>query len=118
MSSHRRGIAMFKNYKKMNTYNILKPKKLNLEYLVNKYKPEFEFNFDKAYLIIHLVMILGHEKDNLHKVGLHSKLLERLIGRDYHKYIRFLLDNNSGTGNVFQMLFNFFFITKRLFTHF
>lgn len=86
----------------MNSYYILKPKKLDLEYLVNKYQPDFEFNLDRAYLIIHLVIILGHEKDNYKKVGLHSKLLERLIGRDYHKYIRFLLDNNSGTGNVLK----------------
>lgn len=84
----------------MNTYFILKPKKLNLEYLVNKYQPDFEFDFDRAYLIIHLVLILGREKDNFQKVGLHSKLLERLIGRNYHKYIDFLFENNSGTGNV------------------
>lgn len=86
----------------MKTYYILKPKKLNLEYLVNKYQPDFEFNLDRAYLIIYLVLILGHEKDNLLMVGLHSKLLERIIGKDYHKYIRFLLDNNSGTGNVLK----------------
>ena len=84
----------------MNTYFILKPKKLNLEYLVNKYQPDFKFDFDRAYLIIHLVLILGREKDNLRKVGLDSRFLERLIGRDYHKYIRFILENNSGTGNV------------------
>lgn len=86
----------------MKTYFILKPKKLNLEYLVNKYQPDFKFDYDRAYLIIHLVIILGHEKDNFKKVGLHSKLLERIIGKDYHKYIRFLLDNNSGTGNVLK----------------
>lgn len=86
----------------MNTYYILKPKKLNLEFLVKKYQPDFEFNFDKAYLIIYLVLILGHEKDNLRKVGLDSRFLEKLIGKDYHKYIDFLLENNSGTGNVLK----------------
>ncbi|MBG6187083.1 hypothetical protein [Flavobacterium sp. CAN_S2] len=84
----------------MKTYYILKPKKLNLEYLVNKYKPNFNFDFDRAYLIVHLVMLLGHEKDNLSKVGLDSRFLERLIGRNYHQYIDFLLENNSGTGNI------------------
>ncbi|RBN48976.1 hypothetical protein DR980_15950 [Flavobacterium psychrolimnae] len=59
---------------KMKTYSILKPKKLNLENLVNKYQPDFKFDYDRAYLIIHLVIILGREKDNYKKVGLHSKL--------------------------------------------
>lgn len=84
----------------MNQYYILKPKNLNLERLVNKYQPDFKLNLDYAYLIIYLVIMWSDKKNNSKQVYLHSKFLEKLIGRDYHKYIDFLLENYPVTGNV------------------
>lgn len=84
----------------MNQYYILKPKNLNLERLVNKYQPDFKLNLDYAYLIIYLVIMWSDKKNNSKQVYLHSKFLEKLIGRDYHKYIDFLLENYPATGNV------------------
>lgn len=81
-------------------YYILKPKKLDLECLVNKYKPNFKFNIDKAYLIVYLIIKLGNKKNNTKKVELSSKMLQSLIGKEYNKYIDFLLENHIGDGNV------------------
>lgn len=83
-------------------YYILKPKKLNLQLLVCKYQPDFNFSFDKAYLIIYLIIKFSNKKDNSKKVSLSSKMLQSLIGRDYTKYIRFLLENYFGHGNILE----------------
>jgi hypothetical protein len=90
----------FFKIKKMNVYYILKPKKLNLEYLVKKYQPDFKIEIEKAYLIIYLIIKLGNKKNNSKKVELSSKMLERLIGKEYHKYIDFFLENYFGDGNI------------------
>lgn len=84
----------------MSKFYILKPLKLDLKYLVNKYQPEFKFDFEKAHLILHIIIILSSEKNNLKAVPLASKMLESLIGKDYHRYMRFLCENFSGDGNV------------------
>ncbi|WP_294962630.1 hypothetical protein [uncultured Flavobacterium sp.] len=84
----------------MNQYYILKPKNLNVEKLVEHYKPDFKFNLDYAYLIVYLVILRGDKKNNKKQVFLGSKFLERLIGRNYHKYMDFLLENYPATGNV------------------
>jgi hypothetical protein len=73
----------------MKNYNILKPKNLNLENLTNRFKPDFKFNFEKAYLIIHIVVLLSNKKSNNKKVELHSKILENLFGKEYHKYFKY-----------------------------
>ena len=80
-------------------YYILKPKKLNLENLVDIYQPDFKFNLDKAYLIIYLVIKLSNKKNNSNEVRLSSKMLQSMIGYDYNKYIKFLLENYLGHGN-------------------
>jgi hypothetical protein len=84
----------------MNQYYILKPKNLNLQSLVNKFPPDFKLNLDFAYLIIYLVIMWSDKTNNSKKVQLHSKFLEKLIGRNYHKYIDFLLENYPASGNV------------------
>ena len=84
----------------MNTYYILKPKNLNLESLVNKFKSDFNFKLDCAYLIVYLVILYGNKKNNCKQVGLSSKFLEKLIGRNYHKYIDYLRENYPTSGNV------------------
>ena len=81
-------------------YSILKPKKVNLEKLEKTYSPDFKFSFDKAYLIIYLIIKFGNKKDNKRKVELSSTMLQSLIGRDYNKYIAFLLENYFGHGNI------------------
>ena len=81
-------------------YYILKPKKLNLENLVKNYQPDFNFSIDKAYLIIYLIIKFSNKKDNFKKVELSSKMLQSLIGKDYNKYIDFLLENYFGHGNI------------------
>ncbi|QYS87171.1 hypothetical protein JJC03_04280 [Flavobacterium oreochromis] len=84
----------------MKNYNILKPKNLNLENLTNRFKPDFKFNFEKAYLIIHIVLLLSNKKSNNKKVELHSKMLENLFGKEYHKYFKYFTENFGGAGNV------------------
>lgn len=84
----------------MNTYKILKPKNLNLEQLTIKFKPNFKFDFDKAYLIIFLVIKFGNKETNSKKVGLCSKMLQSIIGRNYNLYIKYFLENYPATGNV------------------
>lgn len=83
-------------------YYILKPKKLNLENLVDIYQPDFKFNLDKAYLIIYLVIKLSNKKNNSNEVRLSSKMLQSMIGYDYNKYIKFLLENYLGHGNILK----------------
>lgn len=83
-------------------YYILKPKQLNLKRLVEKFQPDFKFNFDKAYLIIFLIIKFSNKNDNSKKVLLSSKMLQTLIGRDYNKYIDFLLENYFGHGNILK----------------
>ena len=85
----------------MNSYYILKPKNLNLEYLVNKYPPEFKYNLDFAYLIIHFVILYQNDKSNKNYVRLHSKYLQK-FNRIYNKHIQFLLENNPNDGAVLR----------------
>ncbi|AMA49651.1 hypothetical protein [Flavobacterium covae] len=84
----------------MKTYTILKPKNLHLENRVNRFKPDFNFNFEKAYLLIYLVILFSNKKTNTKKVELYSKTLEKLFGKDYHKYINYLSENFGGVGNI------------------
>lgn len=82
----------------MNQYFILKPKNLNIESLVNKYKPNFDLKIDYVYLIVYLVILFGNKKNNDKQVCLSSKFLEKLIGKNYNKYIDFLLENYPVSG--------------------
>lgn len=84
----------------MNQYFILKPKNLNIESLVNKYKPNFDLKIDYVYLIVYLVILFGNKKNNDKQVCLSSKFLEKLIGKNYNKYIDFLLENYPVSGNI------------------
>ncbi|MDI9311007.1 MAG: hypothetical protein QM535_12390 [Limnohabitans sp.] len=84
----------------MKTYTIVKPKNLHLENRVNCFKPDFNFNFEKAYLLIYLVILFSNKKSNTKKVELYSKTLEKLFCKDYHKYINYLVENFGGVGNV------------------
>ena len=86
----------------MKTLYIIKPQKLDLKFLTEKFKPNFDLNVDSAYLIIHLIIVLGSEKNNRKVVRLHSKMLEKLIGRNYHKYFDYLLENYPATGSVLK----------------
>jgi hypothetical protein len=83
-------------------YYILKPKNLNLEGLVNKFPSDFNINMDYAYLIIYLVIMWSDKKNNSKKVPIYSRFLEKLIGRNYHKYIDFLLENYPASGNILK----------------
>lgn len=82
----------------MKQYFILKPKILNLEYLVNKYNPDFKFNIDFAYLVIHFV-ILYKSKKSPNYTRLHSKYLKS-FNRIYNKHIQFLIENFPNDGAV------------------
>jgi hypothetical protein len=81
-------------------YQILKPKRVNLEELVKKNKPGFNFSLDKAYLIIYLVIRFSNKKNNEKTVRLSSTMLQKLIGRDYNKYIKYLRENFVGAGYI------------------
>ncbi|PIF69460.1 hypothetical protein [Flavobacterium sp. 2] len=85
----------------MKSYYILKPKNLNLEYLANKYPPEFNFNLDFTYLIVHFVIMYQSNKSNTNYVRLSSKYLQK-YNRIYNKHIRFLLDNYPNDGAVLR----------------
>lgn len=84
----------------MKAYYILKPKNLNLEYLVNKYNPDFKFNIDFAYLVIHFVILYQSNKSSNY-TRLHSKYLKQ-FNRIYNKHIQFLIENFPNDGAVLR----------------
>jgi hypothetical protein len=84
----------------MKAYHILKPKNLSLEYLVNKYNPDFKFNTDFAYLIIHFVILYQSNKSSNY-TRLHSKYLQK-FNRIYNKHIQFLINNFPNDGAVLR----------------
>lgn len=84
----------------MKAYYILKPKNLNLEYLVRKYNPDFKFNTDFAYLVIHFVILYQSNKSSNY-TRLHSKYLQK-FNRIYYKHIQFLIENFPNDGAVLR----------------
>lgn len=83
----------------MNKYYILKPKKVDIEYLVDKYKPNFKFNIDFIYLVMHLIIIYRNKEDYF--IRLSSKFLQSM-NRDYNLHIDFLLENYPCDGSVLK----------------
>lgn len=88
----------------MNKFYILKPKNLSLEHLVNKYKPEFKFNYEFAYFFIHL--LISNRKFNEQKnkkinnfVELSSTFLQTFC-KNYNKHIQFLYENYPCDGRI------------------
>ena len=91
---------MSKNIVKMKAYYILKLKNLNLEYLLNKYNPDFKFNTDFAYLVIHFVILYQSNKSSNY-TRLSSKYLQK-FNRIYNKHIQFLTENFPNDGAVLR----------------
>lgn len=85
----------------MNQYYILKPKNLNLEHLVNKYTPNFNFNIDFAHFIFHLMIIYQNENTEDSITRLSSKFLQKM-NRNYNLHIDFLLENFPCNGSVLK----------------
>ena len=85
----------------MKSYYILKPKNLNLEYLITKYTPDFKSNIDFAYLIIHFVIMYQNDSTNMNSVRLSSTYLQK-FNRIYNKHIRFLIENYPNDGAVLR----------------
>lgn len=89
------------NQKKMQKYYLLKPTNLNLEYLVNKYEPNFKFNYEFAYFFIHI--LVSYRKFNKKKTKnfneISSKSLQSLC-KDYKKHIKFLYEKFPCDGGV------------------
>lgn len=99
----------------MKEYNILKPKKLNLEGLVAKYKPDFDFNFDFAYFFINNIIketqftfkdesICWECFSTNHNVKNHfisrKSDISQFYNSFYKKHIEFLLQNFPNDGRV------------------
>ncbi len=87
----------------MKEYYIIKPITLNLEELIKKFPPDFNFNIDYAYWIINLILTktayrLEQNEDDMW-ISLCSQILNRQP-HNYRKHIRYLCENMPCTGSV------------------
>lgn len=88
-------------------YSILVPENLNLEARIKRFPPDFKYNIDFFYLIIHFVIKnlpykIDKDKDILIEklfVCLSSTVLQCYC-RNYNEHINYLLENFSGAGKV------------------
>ena len=101
----------------MTKYTILKLKNLNLEELLKQFPPKLgeltikDFNVDFAYLLIHFVLQqMANRIENNDNIDLYvefnrldSRILEK-FNKNYRFHIRFLCENFSNRGNIFQRM--------------
>lgn len=93
----------------MSDYYIFKIKNINLEERVKRFPPNFKFNFDFGYLIIHFILeqmahsIEDGENPNVYESfrQLSSIILQKL-NRDYCNHIRYLGENFPSVGNIIE----------------
>lgn len=93
----------------MSDYYIFKLKSVDLHDRVNRFPPDFEFNFDFAYLIMHFILEQMANKIESGKNPyvyesfnpLSSKILQPL-NRDYRNHIRYLGENFPSIGNILE----------------
>lgn len=95
----------------MHKYYIYKLKNINLQDRINKFPPEFKFNIDFAYLVMHFLLeqmankIVGKEIQDLYEVynPLDSKILQK-YEHDYRNHIRYLGENFPSVGNILERI--------------
>ncbi|AWG20443.1 hypothetical protein FFWV33_02310 [Flavobacterium faecale] len=93
----------------MTEYYILKLKNIDLQERVNRFPPDFKFNFDFAYLILHFVIekmtnrMTKDKNTTLYNQfnSLSSKILESYC-KDYRNHIRYLCENFDCVGNILE----------------
>lgn len=89
------------------TYSILVPENLDLEARIKRFPPDFKYNIDFLYLIIHFVIKnLAYKIDKDKEISseklfipLNSKYLQYFC-RNYNQHINYLLENFLGAGKV------------------
>jgi hypothetical protein len=89
------------------TYSILVPENLDLEARIEQFPPNFKYNIDFFYLIIHFVIKnlaykIGKEEEiPIEKlfVALSSTVLQSYC-RNYNKHIDYLIENFPGAGRI------------------
>lgn len=95
----------------MSKYYIYKLKNIDLHERVKRFPPDFKFDFDFAYLVMHIIlkqMALRIEKEkdfNVYKTfnPLSSTVLQSLH-RKYNEHIRYLGENFPSIGNIFERM--------------
>lgn len=93
----------------MTEYHIFKLKNIDLQERVNRFPPDFKFNYDFAYLILHFVIEKMTKRVALNKNAtlynefnsLSSKILESYC-KDYRNHIRYLCENFDCIGNILE----------------
>ncbi|MEZ7500750.1 hypothetical protein QO200_18700 [Flavobacterium sp. Arc3] len=89
------------------TYSILVPENLDLEARLKQFPPDFKYNIDFFYLIIHFVIKnLAYKIDKNKEItteklfiGLSSTTLQSFC-RNYNEHIDYLIENFSGAGRI------------------
>lgn len=92
----------------MKEYYIFKLKNINLQDRINRFPPNFDFNIDFGYLIIHFIVqgmayrIDGKYLDVYKPFNPLSSTLLQWYNRDYRNHIRYLGENYPSVGNILE----------------